>query len=127
MAIRELKCPSCGSKIYMDDDKDFVFCIHCGTKIEQVSRINISAMSPGSMAQQSSESAGHDPTAAEPKKTKLVWGIICLIIALFCLVEVFAASLIFAAIGVGLILSYSKNIKKYNSFLEKSNNRNGFS
>ncbi len=43
MALVALKCPHCGGDIQLDSDKEFGFCMHCGTKImiqETVNRMS---------------------------------------------------------------------------------------
>ena len=33
MAMKALRCPQCGANLELNDEKDFGFCTHCGTKI----------------------------------------------------------------------------------------------
>lgn len=33
MAMKALRCPQCGADLELNDEKDFGFCTHCGTKI----------------------------------------------------------------------------------------------
>lgn len=33
MALKAVKCPSCGGDLYLDDDREFGFCQFCGTKV----------------------------------------------------------------------------------------------
>lgn len=41
MAYQKMTCPSCGGEISIDSEKDFVFCSHCGTKIESTNTQHI--------------------------------------------------------------------------------------
>jgi len=41
MAIRALKCPSCGADITLDDSREFGFCSYCGTQIQIGDQINV--------------------------------------------------------------------------------------
>ena len=33
MKLLTLKCPSCGGHLSIEEDRDFIFCQYCGTKI----------------------------------------------------------------------------------------------
>ena len=33
MAMKALRCPQCNAELELDDEKEFGFCTHCGTKV----------------------------------------------------------------------------------------------
>ncbi len=35
MGFKKLFCPSCGASIELDENREFGFCVYCGTKIAQ--------------------------------------------------------------------------------------------
>lgn len=41
MALKALKCPSCGADISLDDNREFGFCLYCGSRIQVGEQINI--------------------------------------------------------------------------------------
>lgn len=44
MAMKSLKCPSCGANLEMDDSKEYGFCSFCGTKVQINERINVNVV-----------------------------------------------------------------------------------
>lgn len=41
MGMKQLKCPSCGADLNLDDSKEYGFCSYCGTKVQINDRINV--------------------------------------------------------------------------------------
>lgn len=41
MAIRALKCPSCGADITLDDSREYGFCSYCGSQIQVGEQVHV--------------------------------------------------------------------------------------
>ena len=132
MAIRALKCPSCGADITLDDSREYGFCSYCGTQIQIGEHINIHV---------THEFTGDTPdihvtnqyyygddeddpkpavTVEKPGAKKLGWGIALAIVGIIGLcssgnqeLSYIVICLIITAIAAILLISYHRDLKLY--------------
>ena len=143
MAIRALKCPSCGADITLDDSREFGFCSYCGSRIQIGEQINVHV---------THEFKGDAPninvtnqyyyaddadvprpqvTVEKPGNKRLGWGIV---LAVLGIVGLSASSgkafsyvlvcLLMIAVAVILLISYSRDMKLYREAIRNAANIN---
>ena len=147
MALKALKCPSCGADITLDDDREFGFCAYCGTQIQLGDRINVHVTheykgnTPHVNVTNNyyydddgmpDDDKGTKPHIVIEKPTgkKLGWGIALAIIGIIGLTSsegkqfsYIAVCLIMLVIAGILLVSYYRAMQIYNEAVRKASSR----
>lgn len=146
MAIRALKCPSCGADITIDDSREFGFCSYCGTQIQIGERINVHVThefrgdAPDvHVTNQYFENNDTDPsdrirvTVEKPGSRRLGWGIALIIIGIIGLFTsgekqftYVMVCLILIVVAVILLISYYRDIRLYREAVRKTLQQDDF-
>lgn len=132
MAIRALKCPSCGADITLDDSREFGYCSYCGTQIQIGERINVHVthehkgesphvhVTNNYYYEDSDEDMQPSVTVNKPGSKRLGWGIALIIIGIIGLCSsggkqfsYIAVCLIMVVIAIILLISYYRDMKLY--------------
>lgn len=141
MALKALKCPSCGANISLDDNREFGFCLYCGSKIQVGEQINIHV---------THEFKGESPNVTnnyyydnyenvtkshviieKPRVKKMVWGIIFAIIGIIGLCSGNGKSFAYMAVCLAMIVvsallfvSYFRSMRVYHEAVRNAS-KNG--
>lgn len=143
MAIRALKCPSCGADITLDDSREFGFCSYCGTQIQIGERINVHVthehkgdaphvhVTNNYYYEDLEEAPKVHITVERPAGKKLGWGIVLGVLGVIGLsnsagkgASYIVLSLVFLVIAVLLLVSYFRAMKIYGEAVRKTANQN---
>ena len=131
MAVRALKCPSCGADITLDDSREFGFCAYCGSRIQIGERVNVHVTHEfkgdtpdinvtNNYYGEGSKNNEPGVTVEKPGNKRLGWGIALAIIGIIGLCSsegkqfsYIVVCLIFMVVAAVLLVSYSRDIKLY--------------
>ena len=88
MAIKSLKCPSCGANIELNDSQEFGYCSYCGSQIQIGERINVNVNVKHDYRNAPSQNVTHihnqyiinNPVPQTSRKSRLVALILCIIL-----------------------------------------------
>ena len=143
MAIRALKCPSCGADITLDDSREFGFCSYCGTQIQIGEQINVHMthefkgdapdihVTNQYYYSDRNEPSGPRVTVEKPGNKRLGWGIVLAIIGIICLCTgsskkfgYILVCLIMIIVAAILLVSYYRDLKLYRDAVRNSFKQN---
>ena len=139
MAIRALKCPSCGADITLDDTREYGFCSYCGSRIQTGEQVHVHVthefkgdapdinVTNQYYYNEKADSSRPNITVEKPGTKRLGWGIALAAIGIIGLCssggKAFSyvmVSIIMVVIAVILLVSYYRDIKLYRDAVRNS-------
>ena len=110
MALKSLKCPSCGADIQLDESREFGFCSYCGSQIQIGERVNIhvnvkhdySDIPPRNVTHIQNQYIINIPEEKKSRKSRLVALVLCFVLGVLGVHHFYAGR-----IGMGILYFFT--------------------